>query len=254
MVYFKKGETEKGNDMNTAKWPKQLPPLSEEQKKISDDFMKYWHEILAKHSRYGAIEKFNHNYVIKHAPKEFLRTLEIGSGIGEHLNHEKLTSIQKKNYFALELRENMAAQFKITHPDITTHIGDCQEMLPFPDDHFDRILAVHVLEHLPNLPVAIKEIYRLCDKQKGIFSIVIPCEGGLLYNFARRISAQRIFERLYKQSYKWLIEREHINTPNEILEELEHYFHIEHRSFFPSIIPLVNCNLCIGVTLRPKKM
>ena len=35
------------------------------------------------------------------------------------------------------------------------------------DGYFDRILAVHVLEHLPNLPAAIRECYRLCNKTKG---------------------------------------------------------------------------------------
>lgn len=32
----------------TTKWPKVLPPLTPEQKRISDDFMKIWHEVLAR--------------------------------------------------------------------------------------------------------------------------------------------------------------------------------------------------------------
>ncbi len=44
-------------------WPKRFPPLSEEQKRISDDFMHYWHEVLPKH--YGIVETFNHGYVIR---------------------------------------------------------------------------------------------------------------------------------------------------------------------------------------------
>jgi hypothetical protein len=82
---------------------------------------------------------------------------------------------------------------------------------------------------------------------------VIPCEGGLAYSLARKISAQRIFEKRYKQSYRWFIDREHINRPQEILEELSPYFEVTHRSFFPLKLPLVFSNLCIGLTLRPKK-
>jgi hypothetical protein len=97
-------------------------------------------------------------------------------------------------------------------------------------------------------------MHRLCDANEGTFSVVLPCEGGLAYTLARRISAQRIFEKRYQQPYRWFIEREHINRPNEIFEELERCFHITHRAFFPLPLPLVFCNLCIGLTLRPRRL
>ena len=234
-----------------GKWPKIFPPLTPEQERISHDFMQYWHETLAGQARYGLVEKFNHGYPIKYAPKNFLRTLEIGAGLGEHLCYEKLTPIQKKNYVALELRENMAAQLRQRFPGVQTLVGNCEEKLPFSDSYFDRIIAIHVLEHLPNLPAAIQEMYRLCDKDKGSFTVVIPCEGGWMYSLARKLSAQRLFEKRYKQSYQWFIEREHINLPNEIIVELKKYFKIRKKSFFPSKIPWVNSNLIIGMTLEP---
>lgn len=238
--------------MAVDKWPKILQKLTPQQELINNDFMQYWHEVLGTRLSYYFIEKFNHQYVIKNAPGHFLSTLEIGAGLGEHLKYEKLSLEQKKNYVALDLRENMAAQIKVNFPEIQSYVADCQQTLPFPEGHFDRILAVHVLEHLPNLPAAVKEMYRLCNKERGCFSIVIPCEGGLAYTLARKISAQRIFERRYQQSYQWFIEREHINQPYEILQELEPYFHIKHRRFFPFLLPMVHSNLCIGMTLYPR--
>lgn len=235
------------------KWPKILPPLSPKQHFISNDFMKHWHEILATRTEFSLIEKFNHNYAAKHTSRDFLTTLEIGAGIGEHLKYEKLTPEQKQNYVALELRQNMAEKIKKHHPEITVQVGDCQTTLPYKNNYFDRILGIHILEHLPNLPATIKEMHRLCNKNYGTFSVVIPCEGSLIYTLGRRISAQRIFERRYQQSYQWFIEREHINKPNEIIEEINPYFTIEHRCFFPFAIPIINFNLCIGMTLRPKK-
>jgi SAM-dependent methyltransferase len=238
------------------KWPKTFPPLSAEQKHISDDFMKHWHEVLPK--RFGRIEKFNHGYPVRHAPESFIRTLEIGAGLGEHLEHEKLTPEQEQNYYAVELRPNMTAALQQRFPKIHAITGDCQQRLDFPDNYFDRVLAVHVLEHLPNLPDAVREMHRLCDKgsvrdkRSGTFSVVIPCEGSLAYTLARRISAQRIFEKRYNQSYRWFIEREHINKPHEILEELRPFFTVEHRSFFPLPVPLISCNLVIGLTLKPR--
>jgi ubiquinone/menaquinone biosynthesis C-methylase UbiE len=240
--------------METRKWPKILAPLSPEKQIISNDFMQHWHQVLGNSTRYSFkwMEKFNHNYALKHCPPDFLTTLEIGAGLGEHLHYEKLSAEQKKNYVALDLRENMVAEIKKNFPDIQALVADCQQSLPYEDGHFDRILAIHVLEHLPNLPAAIREIYRLCQRSKGYFSVVIPCEGGVAYSLARKISAQRIFEKRYKQSYDWFIEREHINLPQEIYEELAPYFDVVHQSFFPIPFASINMNICIGITLRPK--
>lgn len=238
--------------MSNSKWPKTFPPLTAEQQRISDDFMKHWHEVLPR--RFGLIDTFNHNYPVNNTPKEFTKTLEIGAGLGEHLKYETLTEEQLRNYYAIELRPEMCAQISQRFPMVNAIAGDCQEHLPFDDGYFHRILAVHVLEHLPNLPQAIKEMYRVCDKEKGVLSIVIPCEGSLGYTLARRISAQRIFEKRYKQPYKWFIEREHINLPDEIFEELSHYFEVEHKQFFPlRPLPFKFCNLVIGITLHPRK-
>jgi len=196
------------------------------------------HEKLPR--RYGILEDFNHKYVVKHAPPGFRTTLEIGDGLGEHLAYEKLTGEQERNYVAVELRENTAARIRERFPRVQTHVGDCQGKLAFPDGAFDRVLAVHVLEHSPNLPAAVREMHRLCHPERGVISVVLPCEGGWACTLARRISAQRIVEKGCK--------------PAEILRELEPYFEIVHRSFFPLRIPVVWCNLCIGLTLRPKKL
>jgi hypothetical protein len=82
---------------------------------------------------------------------------------------------------------------------------------------------------------------------------VIPCEGGLIHALARQVSSKRVFEKKYKQPYKWFIEQEHVNLPAEIIHELQKYFEIKHTSYFPLMLPSVNCNLCIGITLQPMK-
>ena len=236
--------------MSVTTWPKVLPPLTEEQRRISDDFMKYWHEVLPQ--KYSVIDKFNHSYPVRTSSGTFRRTLEIGAGIGEHLEYERLTPLQEREYYALELRETMSRRIGQRFPRIQVVTGDCQQRLDFPDGFFDRLLAIHVLEHLPNLPAAVRETHRVCDKKTGRFHVVIPCEGSLAYSMARKVSAQRVFEKRYNQSYKWFIQREHINLPDEILEELAPYFTIQRRSFFPIPLPMQWCNLVIGLTLRPR--
>lgn len=233
-----------------SKWPKTFPPLSAEQERIRDDFVHAWHKELP--NKYGAIERFNHGYPVRRAPGGFVHTLEIGAGLGEHLAYERLSPEQLRNYVALELRPAMAAEISRTHPACQVAVGDCQDRLAFDNGRFDRILAVHVLEHLPNLPAAVREMHRVIEKRRGQFEVVIPCEGGLAYAFARRISAQRLFERRYHQPYRWFIEREHINRPREILDVLCEYFTVEHREYYPLRVPSIHLNLVLGLSLRPR--
>ena len=235
---------------NAAKWPKVLPPLTPEQKQRSDAFMKLWHEVLPQ--RYGLVERFNHRFPVRHSPAGFTTTLEIGAGLGEHLQYEKLTPTQEQNYYANEFRENMAAEIRRRHPRVQTVIGDCQQRLDFTDGFFDRVIAVHVLEHLPNLPAMIREAHRLLNPARGRFLVVIPTEGSPAYSLARRISAQRVWNRQFGGGYEEFYQREHINLPAEILAELAPWFTIEARSFFPLRVPWVFCNLCIGLSLVPR--
>jgi SAM-dependent methyltransferase len=232
-----------------TKWPKVLPPLTDEQRVLSDRFMKIWHEVLPR--RYGIVEKFNHEFPVKLSQEDFRTTLEIGAGLGEHLEYEKLSAEQRAGYYCNEFRENMAAEIRRKFPDVRTVVGDCQARMDFADGFFDRVIAVHVLEHLPSLPACIAEAHRLLNKETGRFLVVIPTEGSPAYSLARKISAERVYKQRIGGDYSWFYKREHINLPGEIMEELERFFVVERRSFFPlPFLPMTFCNLCIGLSLR----
>ena len=239
--------------MPTAKWPKVLPPLSPEQQQRNNEFMRIWHEELARRSRYELVERFNHSFPVRHSRPGFRTTLEIGAGLGEHLEYEKLTPEQERNYFCNEYRENMAAGIRQRFPNVRTIVGDCQRRLDFPDSFFDRYIAVHVLEHLPDLPAAVREAHRLLNKQTGQLLVVLPTEGSPAYGLARKLSAERVWYRHYTAPYVEFYGREHLNLIPEILAELAPYFTIEHRSCFPlPFLPFIFCNLCIGYVLKPR--
>jgi SAM-dependent methyltransferase len=239
--------------MQATKWPKVLPTLTPEQQQRSDAFMKLWHEELAGRPRYGMIERFNHQFPVRHSPPGFRTTLEIGAGLGEHLEYESLTPEQEQGYYCNEYRENMAAEIRRRFPKVQTVVGDCQQRMEFPDGFFDRYLAVHVLEHLPNLPAAVREAHRLVKPGTGRLLIVIPTEGSPAYTLARKISAERVWKRHFSAPYAEFFKREHINLPHEILGELEPYFTIEKSRFFPlPFLPIVPCNLVIGYSLAPR--
>ena len=231
--------------IDKTKWPKSLPELTEEQQRVRDDFMAYWHTVLPK---YNAVEKFNHGWPARFA-KPGQRTLEIGAGLGEHLEFEPDPA--PGEYVCNELREPMAAEIRRRYPAVDVVVGDCQEGLPFPDASFDRAMAIHVLEHLPDLPAALRELRRLV-KDDGRLIAMIPCEGGLAYGLARRISAQRVFERRYKMNYDWFVASEHINFPDEIMEECAREFTLTDRTYFPLRVPIATANLVIGLEYAPR--
>ena len=192
--------------------------------------MKYWHEVLQ--NKYSIVDKFNHEYVTKSRPKRFKTVLEIGAGDGEHIYYEKLNKKKLKNYFALDVRKNMLSKLNRNHKEVNVVNGDCQKKTNFKSNFFDRVIAIHILEHLPNLPKALYEINRVI-KKSGTFQVVIPCEGSLAYSIARKISAERIFKKRYGMDYEWFIKREHINSPFEIFNELGKLFKTNSVKFFP---------------------
>jgi SAM-dependent methyltransferase len=220
-----------------------MPKLTAEQKAIRDDFMQHFYEQFS--DRYGAIAWFSHIYP-KRTSRPGLRTLDIGAGMGEHLDFE---DARDQHYVALELRPEMARVIEERHPYVSTLVGDAEEALPFDDASFDRVIAIHVLEHLRNLPAALQEVRRVL-RPGGAFAIVIPCEGGLAYGVGRRFTSQRIFEKRYHTSYDWYIRTEHFNVPAEIVAELDQRFEPEHRTFFPTKVPSVHLNVCMGLTYR----
>ena len=219
-------------------WPKTPPPLTERQKAAREEFMMLWHQILPK--RYGIVERFNHGYPARLPVKDGTKTLEIGAGLGEHSKHEDLA---RQEYHCLEYRDEFCQHLRTHLPSAQVHCGDIQSRQSWPSSTFDRIIAIHVLEHLPNLPAALDEIERLL-KGDGVFDIVIPCEGGMAHTFARSISAARVFRKNFGMDFAPIHKNEHVNTFREIYELLASRFVFLKSAYFPLSIPISTINLC----------
>lgn len=234
---------------NIGKWPKTIPALAPEDQKISDDFMNYWLTILP--NRYGIIEKFNHGFPAAIQAVEGGKTLEIGAGRCTHVDWEPTE--RQEDYYAVEFRHNIVKEARQRYTRINIVEANCQQQLPFADGFFARILAIHVLEHLTDLPSTLDEARRLLDPHKGKLIFVIPCLNSWAYKLAQKISAARIFRKRYNRDYSWFINREHINSPEEILPEVAKNFTIERISYFPSRMSFKHLNLCLAVVCSPNK-
>ncbi|MGK5085607.1 class I SAM-dependent methyltransferase [Bdellovibrionota bacterium FG-1] len=206
--------------------------------------MLLWHQELPK--KYGVIEKFNHGFPASLPIKPNWKTLEIGAGIGEHCRYENLDA---QEYHCLEYREEFCKEIRKILPPTRVHCGDIHQRQCWDDGYFDRIVAIHVLEHLRDLPNAIQEIHRLL-KPNGVLDIVIPCEGGLAHTLARKISAERLFVSNFNMDFTPIHLNEHVNSYGEVLHELtQHLFPVQ-RHFFPLRVPFPNINLAVGMRLQ----
>jgi SAM-dependent methyltransferase len=229
-----------------VRWPKQPPPLTPAQAAAREGFVQIWQQHLPR--RYRSLERFNHGVIAGLPVKRGARTLEIGAGLGEHSRFEDLN---RQSYYCLEYREAFCRELvKLFPPDRVVR-GDIEQRQSWPDGFFDRVIAVHVLEHLCNLPAALVEIQRLLAPD-GCFDVVLPCEGGLAYGLARKISAERLFRREFNLDYTPIARNEHVSTVGEIETELRREFTIERSAFFPLPVPIRFLNLCVAMRLRPR--
>ncbi|MBC8550660.1 MAG: class I SAM-dependent methyltransferase [Candidatus Brocadiales bacterium] len=229
-----------------TKWPKKLPELSDRQIEIKNDFMYYILEEFPKIGG-GIREKFSYSHPVKHTPKGG-RVLDIGVGAGDALDYESLDELE---YTAVELLPELAKKAHKNHPKAGVIIADSQGHLPFSDNTFDRVKALDVLEHLPDLPLALSEIYRVL-KPNGVFCVAIPTEG-LPNKLAHMLYTNRMFKKRYGTDCYWWLDSEHINRPWEVIEELEKYFTIKRKDFFPFVLPIRLINLALAMILFPKK-
>ncbi len=138
-----------------------------------DDFLRFSHT----NPTLKQIEPYIHNGAC---------VLEIGSGTGELISYLKhiYPSIQAYglDYSNEAIRRSQEITRKFNIP-IKFMCGDVHA-LPYPDRHFDIVFGDHVIGHLNNVPVALKEIRRVL-KEGGVAAFTVGNslrpDGWLLY-------------------------------------------------------------------------
>lgn len=172
----------------------------------------------------------------------FSKVVEIGAGTGEHLpfvRHEFdqyiLSDLDPKT---LEVAKNKLAHNYAGKLLFEVESGD---NLSYEDNSFDRLIAAHVLEHISQPHLLLKEWSRVI-KSGGILSILIPTDPGIAWRIGRYFGPRK---NALKQgiAYDYVMAREHVNSCNNLIALLRHYFPNRIEAWWPLLIPSIDCNL-----------
>lgn len=113
-------------------------------------------------------------------PLEMERFLDAGCGEGHALN--ELRGLLPDEVVGFDLNPDAVAFCQQQHPEGTFTVEDIFA-LPYPDDHFDVVLCMEVLEHLDAPQLALAELARVC---RGTLVLSVPYEPWFqLGNLAR---------------------------------------------------------------------
>ncbi len=154
------------------------------------------------------------------------RLFDVGAGLGEFLN-----KANKTNSWECSGSETStyAIMFAKKEFDVDISLGQLEE-LNIPDKSYDAVTLWHVLEHLPNPTMAIKEINRIL-KDNGLIFIAVPNDSWLA---RRHFIKNAIKTTFFKNKLKLKKMYPHINE-----EGNKHLFY-----FTPKTLTrlLTNCN------------
>jgi len=113
--------------------------------------------------------------------------------------------------------------------------------LPFEDNSFDRLIATHVLEHVPSPHLALQEWVRVL-KPGGVLSLILPCDPGFAWRLGRHLGPRKQAERA-GLPYDYYMAREHINSIFNLHQILSFHFPKRQVTWWPTRLPFPDVNL-----------
>ncbi|WP_434705769.1 class I SAM-dependent methyltransferase [Pseudomonas sp. Z1-12] len=172
----------------------------------------------------------------------FESVLEVGAGTGEHVNFVRhafdqytLTDMDQKTLEVAKIKIGKRHEGRLK---FETQAGND---LSYGDNTFDRLIASHVLEHIYQPHLALKE-WRRVLKNGGVLSILIPTDPGLAWRLGRHLGPRKnaIAQGI---AYDYVMAREHVNSCNNLIAILRHYFPGAKESWWPLPVPSIDLNL-----------
>jgi phosphatidylethanolamine/phosphatidyl-N-methylethanolamine N-methyltransferase len=193
----------------------------------------------------AAVMRASHRLVERSldAQASYGTVLEIGAGTGEHLSfvrHAFETYILSDGDPATLEVARRKTQSDARADKLKFELQD-GSTLSHADASIDRIVAVHVLEHIYQPHLAVKE-WRRVLRPGGLLSILIPTDPGIAWRLGRHLGPRRNALRR-GIAYDYVMAREHVNSCNNLVAILRHYFPDRHEAWWPLPIPSIDLNL-----------
>jgi SAM-dependent methyltransferase len=178
----------------------------------------------------------------------FERCIEVGAGTGDHLDFIRhgfgeylLTDTSQPMLEAAKQRHGARAGVRFAVRDARLADADAASC--------DRLIASHVLEHLPE-PHAVLRQWARAIKPGGVLSILLPCDPGLMWRFGRTLGPRRKAKRLGYADYDFLMAREHVNAITNLVTFLRYYWPNLEERWWPTGIPFSDINLMYAANIR----
>jgi SAM-dependent methyltransferase len=172
--------------------------------------------------------------------------LEIGGGAMSHfdwINAEQMKSYTVSDKMRLYQKKMDALRTRLpSGATLVLHDFEADSMLLSLSGPYTRIIASHVLEHIPDAEAAITKWNALLSPD-GIISIALPCDPGWAWQLGRLIAFKGLETGLTLTEYDLVASREHVNSVQRILQIVRYYYRRLSIRWFPMIVPVVDFNL-----------
>lgn len=212
------------------------------------EYLQHWSELYESnnydHGLAGYFLNKSHEWSERPFAEDqhFSKVLEVGAGTGVHLHHVRHSFDE---YWLTDLNPPMLDQSiapqHISHQGHVIPQTENATALSFPDATFDRVIAAHVLEHLYQPHVVLREWVRVL-KSGGVLTLVLPCDPGVAWRLGRYASARKKFIRA-GLDYDYWMAREHVNPINVLVAFVRYYFENIVEDWRPFRIKSMDINL-----------
>ena len=212
----------------------------------SENYQEMWHQHYAD-LNYGKglaawFMKQSHKWSEERYSEgnHFPIVLEVGAGTGIHIQHVRhsfdkyIVSDVDDRHLKQVIFDNQKNGEIIVAKENATNLS-------YPENSVDRLIAAHVLEHLPNPHLVLREWYRVL-KHGAIMTLVLPCDPGLAWRVGRNFGPRAKDEKL-GIPYDYWMAREHINSITNLGSLIRYYFEELEENWRPFFIPGSDLNL-----------
>ncbi|RMG88456.1 MAG: class I SAM-dependent methyltransferase [Chloroflexi bacterium] len=150
----------------------------------TDEYFDSWNYAdrgMGRFSMYWFARRYYAALVRRYAPRDGGRLLEMGCGLGH------LLGLLQDDYecYGVDLIERSVRESRKNAPKAQVRQGDATDLSMYEDGSFSVVVALHLVEHLPEPDTTIREVARIL-KTGGIFLFATPHPEYALRRFKDR--------------------------------------------------------------------